>query len=218
LITLRGVTHRLRLLTLLLGALLAVASCTSGGAAAPSDPTGACSSTTESGGLAGGGGECVADSAAAAPPPSTTPPPSTPGAPSEVEGDCPYLSRDDASDFEGNKVGRTTVVTTTPPGCNFYFAYGDGHMTLQISTQTFPDPIDAYNAMVTTANAAASADPVAGIADGAVLYQVGFYDLDADQDWACAFVKGTVLVVVNTSQKSPSYNARHIAETIAPLF
>lgn len=218
-------------------AMLALAGCSSSSSGAADPPVSqGCPSTApaETGGLAGAGGECIpATSAAAttAPPVSTAPPTSTPlistprtsappmstPAPQEVDGDCPYLSRQDATNIEGNMVGRVTVVTTNPPGCNFYFAYGDGHMVLKISAQRFADPISANNAMVLAAQAGNNADPVAGIGDAAVLYQVGFYDLDAAQDWACAFIKGGLLVIVNTDQKFPSFNARAVAEAVAPL-
>ncbi len=213
--------------------LLLLAGCSSSSDSEP-DAAGSappsCATTTAAAptGLAGGGGECLpaptsgtasgapatsrSTSRPATPPATSTPPP----APQEVEGDCPYLTRQEASNLEGNMVGRVTIVTTDPVGCNFYFAYGDGHMVLQISTQRFADPIDAYNAMVRLAQANTNADPFE-LADGAVLFQTGFYDVDAAQDWAAAFVKGGLLVVVNTDQKSPSYNARAIAETIAPL-
>jgi hypothetical protein len=237
LITLRGVTLRWKAAGAALGLLL-VAGCGSSSDDDSPDQsvnlTGACLQTpaSQTGGLAGGDVECIpqpTDPAGTAPSAqasgqssggaSTTEPLATaaPLGPQEVEGECPYLTRQQASELEGNMVGRVTVVTTDPPGCNFYFAYGDGHMVLQISTQRFTDPIDAYNAMVTTANAGSNADPVEGIGDGAVLYQTGFYDLAAAQDWACAFVKGGLLVIVNTDQKSPSFNARAVAEAVAPL-
>lgn len=207
-----------------------LAGCTSSSAdkAQPGGDVATCvpSSPAQTGGLAGGGGECLAlPSASATEPTESTEPTkptvaasssAPPAGPQEVEGECPYLTRKEASDLEGSLVGRVTVVTADPPGCNFYFAYGDGHMLLRISAQRFADPIDAYNAMVTAANAGSNADPVDEIGDDAVLYQVGFYDVDAAQDWACAFVKGGLLVTVNTDQKSPSFNARNIAETIAP--
>lgn len=228
-ITLRRVTLRRKLAAAAV-AVLALAGCSSSSQGDASDPpvSGSCISTSpaETGGLAGDGGECIpATSAAGTTPPSAPSTPSTtepatstpPPGPQEVDGDCPYLSKQDATNLEGNMVGRVTVVTTDPPGCNFYFAYGDGHKTLQISTQRFTDPIDANNAMVLAAQGGTNADPIAGIGDAAVLYQVGFYDLDAAQDWACAFIKGSLLVIVNTDQKFPSFNARAVAEEIAPL-
>lgn len=166
-----------------------------------------------SGGQTSGGGQTPGgNQQAGEPSPTVTPTLSS----SETDGDCPYLSAQEAADLEGNRVGRTTVLSTTPPGCRFYFAYDLSHMTMEITTQTFDDPIDANNAMVTTATAGKNATAAAGIGDGAVLYQTTFYPPDGDNDWACAFIKGNVLVIIKTDQISPSYNARHVAETVAP--
>jgi hypothetical protein len=71
----------------------------------------------------------------------------------EADGDCPYLTKKEASDTEGNIVGRTTTVSTVPVGCNFFLGNSDGHMTLKISTQTFRTPVEAYNAMVAAGGA-----------------------------------------------------------------
>lgn len=221
-IRLRQVIVR-RKLAALACALVALAGCSSSSSADRSDAPVPlpCVSTEATGGLAGGGGECIASAsetvtvpptASPTEPATSTPPPG----PQEVEGDCPYLSKQEATNLEGNMVGRVTVVTTDPPGCNFYFAYGDGHMTLKISTQRFADPIDAYNAMVLASQAGTNADPFE-LGDGAVLYQVGFYDLDAAEDWAAAFVKGGLLVIINTDQKFPSFNARLVAEAVFPV-
>jgi hypothetical protein len=110
------------------------------------------------------------------------------------------------------------VVSTEPVGCNFYFAFGDSHMTLRISTQTLADDIDAYNAMVTAGGTAAIGihDLIPGV--DAVLYRTAFYERDGDQDWACAFAKGKVLITVNTDQTTPSLNARLVCQAIAPKF
>jgi hypothetical protein len=193
---------------------------TAKGAAGPS-PAESCASTAP-GGLAGGAGECATSpvastSLAPAPPPSPTTS-AAPNVPTETQGDCPYLNAQQAEDFEGNHVGRVTVVSTNPVGCNFYFAYGDGHMTLKISTQTFTKDVEAYNAMVAAGGAAATGVPglIAGV--DAVLYQTAFYARDGDHDWACSFAKGKVLVTVNTDQTTPSLNARLVAQAIAPKF
>jgi hypothetical protein len=136
--------------------------------------------------------------------------------PDETEADCPYIDNTTAADLEGNRIGKTTVLNTTPPGCRFYFAYDLSHMTLQITTQVFDDPIDANNAMVTAAEAGSNAASVTGIGDGAALYQTSFYPPDGPNDWACTFIKGNVMVTVNTDQTTPSTNARNLAEAIAP--
>lgn len=143
-----------------------------------------------------------------------------PGPVTETAGSCPYLDAVTASDLEGNKVGRVTVVSTDPVGCNFYFAYGDGHMTLQISTQRYATATDAYNAMVATGDAGAQVEGIPGLVPGvdAVLYRTSFYPPDKGRDWACSFATGPVMVTVKTDQTDISFNARNIAATIAPKF
>ena len=143
-----------------------------------------------------------------------------PGPVTETAGSCPYLDAVTASDLEGNKVGRVTVVSTDPVGCNFYFAYADGHMTLQISTQRYATATDAYNAMVATGDAGAQVEGIPGLVPGvdAVLYRTSFYPPDKGRDWACSFATGPVMVTVKTDQTDISFNARNIAATIAPKF
>jgi hypothetical protein len=145
--------------------------------------------------------------------PVTTPPLSA----NETEADCPWIDSKTAEDLEGNKVGKTTVLPTDPAGCRFYFAYNLSQMVMQITTQVFADPTDAFNAMVTTAQAGTNAAAVDGIdGDGAVLYQTSFYPGDGPNDWACAFTKGRLLVIVHTNQTTPSTSARNVATAIAP--
>jgi hypothetical protein len=187
-------------------------------AAAPSGSSAKCSSSAP-GGLAGGGGECItspaASSALASPTIVTSAPP---GVPVETEADCPYINAQDAEDLEGNRVGKVTTVSTVPVGCNFYFAYGDGHVTLQIQIQNFKSQVEAYNAMVATGGTGAIGVP--GLVPGidAVLYQTTFYAPDGNQDWACAFATKLLIVIVKTDQKSPSLNARRVCQEIAPKF
>jgi len=223
---LRGVLHGCGGLAAGAALILAVAGCTGSSGGSTAADGGVVTALPGDGGgvtaLPGdGGGDAPASSddtggnqQTGVPSPSATP---TLDA-SEADGECPYLSAQEAADLEGNRVGRTTVLPTTPPGCRFYFAYNLSHMTMEITTQTFEDAIDANNAMVTMANAGRNASAVEGIGDAAVLFQTTFYPPDGDQDWACAFVRGNLLVVVKTDQVSPSYNARHVAETIAPRF
>lgn len=134
----------------------------------------------------------------------------------ETEADCPWIDNHTAWDLEGNRVGRSTVLSTDPPGCRFYFAYDLSQMTMQITTQVFDDPIDAWNAMVTASLAGANPAAAQGIGDGAVLYQTSFADGPYLNDWACAFTKGRLLVIVNTNQQWPSQDARNVAAAIAP--
>ncbi len=54
----------------------------------------------------------------------------------------------------------------------------------------------------------------------AVLYKTQFFGPDSAKggDWACAFAKGNVMVVVHTQQTNVSFNARSIATMVAPKF
>ncbi len=139
----------------------------------------------------------------------------------ERESDCPYIDTATARDLEGNRIYRTTV--TTAPGpvtCRFYFWCCDYHATLEIAPFAMPSADAAYNAMVETGRAGANVTGVKDLVPGvdAVLFQTAFYGPDAGRDWACAFAKGTTLVVVRTNQTDVSFNARRIAETVAPRF
>lgn len=139
----------------------------------------------------------------------------------EKEGTCPYISNQDAADTEGNRIYRTTLVTTLHPvGCRFYFWCCDYHATMDIVPRTFATPTDAYNAMVRTGQAGSSVTGIDSLIKGvsAVLYQTKFYGPDGATDWACTFAKGKVMVTVNTNQNDVSFNAKSLAQLIAPKF
>src|SRR5262249_6778836 len=98
-----------------------------------------------------------ASSSTFVPPPASTVPGVAPGAPlpaGEVDGPCPYISTADAADIEGDRIYRTTVVTSlTPVGCRFYFWCCDFEAIADVVPQTFPSAIEAHNAMVRTSQA-----------------------------------------------------------------
>jgi hypothetical protein len=146
----------------------------------------------------------------------------------EAERFCPYIKSTHIEDpvnsvavIEGDRVGRTTVLTTTKPvGCRFYFAYGPYGAIADIVPRTFATPLAAHNAMVLTAKAGRRAQGVPKLIPGveAVLYQTKFYQPDGSTDWACVFTKGTVMVIVHTRQNDLSFNAKALATAIAPKF
>ncbi len=159
-----------------------------------------------------------------APPP---PPPTgaiDAGPVSSADADCPYIDKQTAADLEGNRIGRVVVLSQQgkPVGCQFFFDpnWGYPRMTMQITSATYRTSTDAYNAMVRTGAAGRNTEPVHDLVPGvdAVLYQTRFYAPDGDSDWACTFAKGTRLVTVQTDQSDVSYNARHLAETVALRF
>jgi hypothetical protein len=141
----------------------------------------------------------------------------------EVEGTCPYISNNDLADAEGDHVYRTSTITTTKPvGCRFYFYSSPYEAIADIVPTTFATATDAYNAMVATGAAGTGTlgvkDLIPGV-DG-VLYKTAFFGPDVAKggDWACAFAAGKVLVVVHTQQTNVSFNARSIATAVAPKF
>lgn len=161
-------------------------------------------------------------------------PPRPPGQPlpsGEVDGSCPYIrtgpnietdpTGDDFADLEGNRVERVTLLTTLKPvGCRFYFQ-NDYHPLGDILPATYPSAVKAYNAMVLTAEAGTSAQGVPSFVpavDG-ISFRTRLSAPDGGQDWAFAFAKGNILVVVRTDQNSnlPA-NAEFIAKAIVDKF
>jgi hypothetical protein len=178
-----------------------------------------------------------------APPQSITPVSEAPVSPTAAvqevaapDNACPYITNDAARQAEGDRVGRVTLTTTTPPGCNFYWQYDESRMILQISVANYPSQTGAYNAMIRDTAAAPERIGVQGLIaqDGctaetaqterpekcvdAVLYRTNFYPPDGNTDWAAAFAKGSRVITVKTQQNDVSFNARNVAEQIAGRF
>lgn len=161
-------------------------------------------------------------------------PPRPPGQPlpsGEVDGSCPYIkpgpnidtdpAGDDFADLEGSRVQRVTLLTTLKPvGCRYYFQ-DDYHPTGDILPKTYSSADEAYNAMVVTAEAGTSAQGVPSFVPGVdgISFRTKLNAPDAGQDWAFAFAKGKILVVVRTDQNSnlPA-NAENIAKAIVDKF
>lgn len=206
-------------------ALLGVAGCSSGRDAAPSSvpPTTATATATT---LPGGEGGMTTRSSTTVPATTTairTPVrTSSPGATAkpakvrEVTKACPYLSNDAEQIAEGKKVGRSTVLLTSPVGCRFYLAYPDYHAVAQISVTEYPSALRAFNTVARTGGSTAESTP--GIGDGAVLYRTHFYRPDGNRDWACIFAKGKTVVTVHTDATMSSVDARNVARAIVGKF
>lgn len=164
------------------------------------------------------------------PTPASTVGPLTPEqqpAPGEVEKACPYIlssfeqGPNSIADLEGDRVYRTTVLTTMKPvGCRFYFWASPYEAITEIAARTFPTSLQAHNAIVLTGQTGTEAQGRRNIVPGvdAVLYRTAFYGVDGTRDWACVFAKGRVMVIVRTQRKDTSLNALLIAQTIAPKF
>jgi hypothetical protein len=162
------------------------------------------------------------------PKPATSVAPLPPGqapAADEVERACPYIlsSQDQGpvslADLEGDRVYRTTVLTGMKPvGCRFYFWSDPYEAIAEIAIQAFPSTRAAHDAMVLTAQAGNNAQGYPNLLKGidAVSYRTTFFGGDGDNDWACVFAKGKLMVTVRTQRTDTSLNARLIAKAIAP--
>jgi hypothetical protein len=165
-------------------------------------------------------------------PSASTPPPATSANPKpklkpaphrpvrEVDGTCPYIATKDLADKVGSRVGRTTILTSTPRDCRFYLPFGDFHAVAQITVTIYPDALTAHNAMVRTAEQGSQPIGIPSLAPGTegILYRTSFYPPDGDRDWACIFRKGDAVVTVKTDQNDTSFNAEQIAIAVSGKF
>ena len=149
----------------------------------------------------------------------------------EVDGTCPYIrpghDLDDGSvtpnlaDDEGDRVYRVTLLTKLHPvGCRFYFHCCSYEAVADIQPYTYATANDAHNAMVLASRTGTQAEGRPQFVPGvdAILYRTAFFGDDGRQDWACAFAKGKVLVIVHTQQNNISVNALNIARDIVGKF
>jgi hypothetical protein len=134
----------------------------------------------------------------------------------EVTKACPYISNQNEAIAEGKAVGRSTVLTTKPVGCKFYLAYPDYHVVTEITVKTYPTEVAAFNTVAHTGGSTAESTP--GIGDGAVLYRTSFYKPDGNQDWACIFAKGKIVVTIHTDELHSSIDARNVAAAVVGKF
>jgi hypothetical protein len=164
------------------------------------------------------------------PPPASTVAPLPPGAApaaGEVEQACPYITSsqtqgpDSMADLEGDRVYRTTVLTKLKPvGCRFYFWAGPFEAIAEIAPTTFHSNDEALRAAVAVAKVDPGAQTYRDLAPGviAISYRTKFFGPDGDRDWACVFVKGSVMVNVRTQRTDTSLNGRLIVQAIAAKF
>ncbi|MGI8679250.1 MAG: hypothetical protein ACR2LX_11285 [Jatrophihabitans sp.] len=150
---------------------------------------------------------------------------------------CPFLGKQSAADRVGLRLDAIKVLSSGGKviGCRFYPL---GHPNAQcnetcLQQEHLPPPsqavieiASAQYASATDAHAAAFSLGTAGtnpqqaqIAPGVtgVCFQTEFYPKDRDQDWACAFNKRAVLVLVHTAT-TESFNAVQVAKGVAPKF
>lgn len=162
------------------------------------------------------------------PAPARTVTPLPPGAhprAGEVEKRCPYIAstpdenaRTNVADIDGSHVYRTTVLTRREPvGCRFYFYAPPYEAIADILPRRLASAARAHDAMVLTAEAGTDAEGHRDLIPGvdAVLYRTRFFGPDGARDWACAFAKGRLLVIVHTQRSDTSLNALLLARVIA---
>ncbi|SHG20570.1 hypothetical protein SAMN05443575_1672 [Jatrophihabitans endophyticus] len=157
-------------------------------------------------------------------------PPGSKAPKGEKEGRCPYIraglnidptSAANVADIEGNRVGRTTLLTDQKPiGCRFYFANPPYDVTADIRPLTFTSAAAAFNAMVLTARAGTSEYTQRNVVRGVtgIGYRTKFGGEHGARDWAFAFATGKVMVVVHTERADTSRNALYLAQAIAGKF
>lgn len=207
-----------------------VSACTSSGA--PGSPAGSTRVTTIV--------STVTRTAATLPPatgPAFTPAPTVhplpPGAAprrGEVERTCPYLRAGlnveptggpNVADIEGDRVYRRTVLTAlTPVGCRFYFYAPPYEAVADIVPRTYPSAAAARAALAGVVRTAPAAEARPGFVAGVdgVRFRTRFFGPDGERDWAFAFAKGRVLVVVRTQQTNVSVNAEQLARAVVGRF
>lgn len=216
--------RRIRLLACAVACLPLAAGCTaSRGAAAPTAPISTVVSTVTR--------TRPAPQPSFVPAPVKTVAPLPPGhaAPTgEADKPCPYLAsgldedsgtrHPNLADLEGDRVYRTTVLTTdTPLGCRFYFYAPPYEAVADIRVQRLAGEAQAHNALVLTAQRGSEEIVERNFAAGltGICYRTRFFGPDGARDWAFAFTKGRLLVVVHTQRTDTSRPALYIGRAIA---
>jgi hypothetical protein len=145
----------------------------------------------------------------------------------ERDGRCPYIRTGldqpgnvgvNLADLEGDRVYRTTEITTDrPPGCRFYFYAPPYEAVADIRLRRLPSPRAARDAMVLTARTGTEPITQRRFAAGltGILFRTRFFGPDGARDWAFTFAAGRLLVVVHTQRDDTSRNALYIGRAIA---
>ena len=154
-------------------------------------------------------------------------PPGRPAPRGQRDGRCPYIRTGldqtanvgvNLADLEGDRVYRTTLITTDHPvGCRFYFYAPPYEAIADIRAQRLRTPLVARDAMVLTART--GTEPITerhfhGALTG-ILFRTRFFAPDGDRDWAFVFADGRLLVTVHTQRDDTSRSALYIGQAIA---
>jgi hypothetical protein len=125
----------------------------------------------------------------------------TPAPAAEVTGTCPYISNADFQAYEGDHVGRVTVLQSNPVGCRFYFFYQPSDIIGEVHVQVFADAFSANNAMVLAARSHPEVQSNASIGDGAIAIQT---PLQGENTWEALVTIGNRVYQISTRQTRPS--------------
>ncbi len=146
---------------------------------------------------------------------------------------CPVLAKQSAADKVGMRLARITVLTSggRTVGCRFFALQGSPlsqseHLpgpkqpAIEIVSTRYSSDTAAHNAFVRLAQREGSNLQQASIVGQApgVCFQTEFYAADKGMDWACAFSKAKITVVVRTVVTIPALNAILVARAVAQNF
>lgn len=138
-----------------------------------------------------------------------------------LDQDYSYKTGQNLADLEGDRVYRTTVLTTLHPvGCRFYFYAPPYEAIAEIRPYTLSTPTEARDAMILIARTGRELITERDFAHGltGICFRTKFFHADGARDWAFAFAKGRRMVVVYTQRSDTSRNALYIGRAIAGKF
>jgi hypothetical protein len=151
---------------------------------------------------------------------------------------CPYLGQQSAANNSGMRLDKITELRQDGKtvGCRFYALEhpGDGCDEVCLKNERLPpadQPAveiiatkyrtagDAYNAFVRLGSAGTlvEQDQVESGNTG-LCFETNFWPHDKGTDWACAFSKGTTMVLIKTVVIGSSLDVVEIARAVAPKF
>ena len=151
---------------------------------------------------------------------------------------CPFLGIDNAKSFAGIRLDRITELSqdNAVVGCRFYpleHPNSDCDATclaneklppgnvagIELLASKYASPDAAHNGYIRIAEAGTNVQQDT-IAPGniALCYQTTVWSKDDGHDWACAFAKGSTVVVIRTVVTDPALNVVEIAQAVYPKF
>lgn len=143
-------------------------------------------------------------------------------------GPCPLIGLQPTKSIIGQRLDHTTVQTSggMPVGCTFYpitsgYAPSEhlprnGFPSARIRVATYPSANSARQVLAIMSRAGGSPSLQSVKSLVAETFQTPFYPPDGAADWACAFIKGPKLIIVNVAEAKSQ--GQSIALSIAEAF